>query len=92
MVILKMQPNTYQEIKDDLYLIVVLVWITLEQQTPWLILHTTDKKVSNTISFSLAWIYLAYPSATSVHVSTSSMHCSWFADGELLLRMSDLFT
>lgn len=82
MVILKLQPNTSQETKDDLYLIVVLVWTTLEQQTPWLILHTKDKKVSNTISFSLAWMYLAYSSATSVHVSTSSMHCSWFADGE----------
>lgn len=64
--------NKSKETKDDPYLIVVSV-TTLGQQTSWLILHTTDKKVSNSISFSLAWMYLAYPSATSVHVSTSSM-------------------
>lgn len=87
MVILKMQPNKSQETKDDPYLIAVSV-TTLGQQTSWLI----NKKVSNTISFSLAWMFLAYPSDTSVYVSTSSICCNWFADGELLLGMSYLFT
>lgn len=48
MVILEMQPNTSQETNNDLYLIIILV-TTLGQQ--WLILHTTDKKVSNTSLF-----------------------------------------
>lgn len=50
------------------------------------IAYNTEKSEQHS-SFSLAWMYLACPSSTSVHASTSSMHCSWFADGELLLRM-----
>lgn len=85
MVIKKKQPNKSKENKDDPYWITVLV-TTLGQQTSWLILCITDKKVSITIFFYLIWMYLTHSvSYLCAYVSTSSTHCSWFADGELLL-------
>lgn len=81
MVILKMQPNTYQEIKDDLYLIVVLVWITLEQQTPWLILHTTDKKSEQHyfffFSMDILSISLSYLCARVYLIHALQLVCRW---------------
>lgn len=46
-----------------------------------------DKKVSIITFFSLIWMGLTHPvSYLCAYVSTSSMHGSWFADGELLLE------
>lgn len=47
---------------------------TVLQQTPWLLWHTPEKKVSSSNSVSLGWMYLGY--AVSYLSATSSMHCS----------------
>lgn len=94
MAILEMQPDKSQETNNDLYLIIVLV-TTLEQQ--WLILHTTDKKVSNTIFFfsmDVLSISLIYLCACIYLIHALQLVCRWgvIAENALFFHMRSIST